>query len=114
MLVYPSLRGGIQHSKTLLTDEHAVIGSCNWTNSSRSNQEISVLVSLNDAGVAAFDERCKWIYEASRNYEEQDVRVGTNVRAARARSSCAADRYRTAKRFSVARARAQSVDRPRE
>ena len=43
---------GIQHSKTLLCDEHVIVGSCNWTTSSRSNQEMSVLISLNDAALA--------------------------------------------------------------
>ena len=35
---------GVQHAKGLLVDDHAVMGSTNWSTSSRSNSEVSCLV----------------------------------------------------------------------
>ena len=48
-------RGGIQHSKTILCDDTLLVGSTNWTNSSRSNHELSLAVSLSPEGK---DETC--------------------------------------------------------
>ena len=42
---------GIQHAKTCLVDDHMIVGSCNWTTSSRSNFELNVLVKLREAHV---------------------------------------------------------------
>ena len=39
---------GIQHSKAVLVDDQLIVGSCNWTVSSRANAELDVLVQLND------------------------------------------------------------------
>ena len=54
--VYGSrLRGlvGAQHSKSLRSDCSLVVGSTNFTRSSRCNHELGVEVSLNDAGLEA-------------------------------------------------------------
>ena len=37
---------GIQHAKGVLIDDVLIVGSCNWTTSSRSNYELGVLVRL--------------------------------------------------------------------
>ena len=131
--------GGIQHSKTLLCDEYAVIGSCNWTTSSRSNHEIDVLLALNEVGLAAYDERLGFIKETAVPFTDDMERAGREHRKQAAankeqrfqerlelarqqggilpkrkpRSTTVppAERYATAKRFSVARARAQSANR---
>ena len=42
---------GIHHSKTLLVDEFLVVGSCNWTTSSRSNFETGTLLQLHKVGL---------------------------------------------------------------
>jgi phosphatidylserine/phosphatidylglycerophosphate/cardiolipin synthase-like enzyme len=38
---------GIQHSKTVLVDDYMLVGSCNWTTSSRANFETGVFLKLN-------------------------------------------------------------------
>jgi len=43
---------GIQHSKTLLCDDHLILGSCNFTTSSRANHELNVLLQLDPIGLA--------------------------------------------------------------
>ena len=106
---------GIQHSKTLLADEHVIIGSTNWTNSSKLNQEMSMLVRLNLDGMAAYDERLRHLKKHGRALTYQDLGNGQGIRDQRARSlsTPAAERYATARRFSIAAARARSVDEVR-
>ena len=41
---------GIQHAKTVLADDMLVVGSCNWTVSSKGNSEISVLIRMHASG----------------------------------------------------------------
>jgi len=106
---------GIQHSKTLLCDEHVIVGSCNWTNSSRLNQERSVLIALNEKGMQAYEESLKHLKAYCSVFSEKDEEHGQAVRARRASRSIpptatAKDRYTTAKRFSVARARSLGPD----
>jgi len=98
---------GIQHSKTLLCDEHVIIGSCNWTNSSRLNQEMSVLLSLNAEGLASYEERLKYLQLYSMPFTEEEEQKGRRSRGARSVPPVE-DRYRTARRFSIARARSAS------
>ena len=103
-------KSGIQHSKTVLCDEYVIVWSCNWTNASRSNQEIDVLVALNESGMAAYDERVKYIKEHSRVFDEELEKAGRDHRSRRSasrehKSVPPAERYATAKRFSIARAR---------
>ena len=105
---------GIQHSKTLLCDEHVIVGSCNWTTSSRSNQEMSVLISLNDAGISSWQERLNYLKRHSRPMTDEDVVRGQTVRDQRRSNSVpAVDRYATARRFSIhsRRARDRSASR---
>ena len=106
---------GIQHSKTLLCDEHIIVGSCNWTNSSRLNQERSVLIALNEKGMQAYEESFKYLKANSSVFSEKEEEHGQAVRDRRASksippSTTARDRYSTAKRFSVARARSLGRD----
>ena len=124
----------------MLCDEYTVIGSCNWTTSSRSNHEIDVLLALNEVGLAAYDERLGFIKETAVPFSDDMERAGREHRKQAAankeqrfqerlelarqqggilpkrkntRSTTVppAERYATAKRFSVARARAQSANR---
>ena len=44
---------GIQHAKTCLVDGMLVVGSCNWTVSSKANSELAVLIRLHDSAYAA-------------------------------------------------------------
>jgi phosphatidylserine/phosphatidylglycerophosphate/cardiolipin synthase-like enzyme len=106
---------GIQHSKTLLCDEHVIVGSCNWTTSSRSNQEMSLLVALNDAGMSSWQERLSYLKRHGRPMTEEDVVRGQSTRDQRKASHSVppADRYNTARRFSIhaRRASARSASR---
>ena len=52
----PAARGAM-HAKSLLVDQYLIIGSTNWTISSRTNQEISVLLQLNSRGLTELDIR---------------------------------------------------------
>ena len=38
---------GIQHAKTVLIDDMLIVGSCNWTVSSKANSEVAVLIRMN-------------------------------------------------------------------
>ena len=106
---------GIQHSKTLLSDEHVIVGSCNWTTSSRSNQEMSILVALNDAGMSSWQERLSYLKRHGRPMTEEDVVKGQATRDQRKASHSVppADRYGNARRFSIhaRRASARSASR---
>ena len=102
---------GVQHSKTLCIDaKYCIVGSCNWTNSSRSNHELSVLFVLNSEGRLSLDRKFEKLRASARPFTKQDEAEGETVRQRRARSVNTADRYRTAKSFSIARARAASRD----
>jgi len=46
---------GVQHSKTVLADDHLLLGSCNMTISSEANQELNVLLQLDGEGLAAHE-----------------------------------------------------------
>ena len=52
---------GILHTKVFRMDQYAIIGSANWTVSSKSNVEMSALVRLTRAGRDEFDRRCELI-----------------------------------------------------
>ena len=56
---------GKMHSKFLLAGPYLVIGSTNWTSSSKGNQETSVLVFLNGEGYAMMHARCQRLIKAS-------------------------------------------------
>ena len=42
---------GIQHSKTLIVDIRMLVGSCNWTTSSRSNLERTALIQVQSSAL---------------------------------------------------------------
>jgi phosphatidylserine/phosphatidylglycerophosphate/cardiolipin synthase-like enzyme len=94
---------GIQHSKVLVVDEYAIFGSANWTENSQGNTEFSVLVRLNKAGQQHWQDHKQMLLDRSVRLSTEHVAVGSAVREARKTS--AGDRYKTAKRFSVARGR---------
>ena len=54
---------GIQHAKSALVGDELIVGSCNWTTSSRSNYELGVLIRLRESSVAqvkaVFEERLR-------------------------------------------------------
>ena len=72
---------GIQHNKTVLCDEYVNIGSCNWASASRQNQETGVLIALNEVGLAAYDERLKYIEEHSRAFTDELEKEGREHRS---------------------------------
>jgi phosphatidylserine/phosphatidylglycerophosphate/cardiolipin synthase-like enzyme len=102
---------GIQHSKTLLVDDYLIVGSTNWTTSSKQNEEMSVLVQLNPDGFEQFDKRLSRLKQRSSNFTRERAVKARDARAARQelRSSSVPDVYRTAKRFSIARAKSRDA-----
>jgi len=108
---------GIQHSKTLLVDDKAIIGSANWTNSSRSNDEVSMLVWLGPDGLMKYDSRIDIMKDKGKFFDvdEQDRAEGVrskrtqSVGAARRAATVDHDKYRTARRFSIANSRLRSA-----
>ena len=110
-------KSGIQHSKTLLADQMMIVGSSNWTSSSKLNHEMSALVHLNPAGVEQYENRYLLLLQHSVKFSSDMEKKGESNRADRSQTrpkSCPSpenrDRYATAKRFSIARARALSRD----
>jgi len=106
---------GIQHSKTLRADDLLIIGSTNWTNASRLNQEMNVLVQLNEDGLTAYEDRVKTYLNLSQPFSDALEESGTKNRStrgigggSRSTSVSTMERYATAKRFSIARARSAS------
>ena len=65
---------GIQHSKTLLVDQHAIVGSTNWTNAARKNHETSVLLSLGEEGLFEYDKRLEVLENLSHGLTDADIK----------------------------------------
>jgi len=110
-----AVSSGIQHSKCLLADDHFIVGSTNWTSNARSNHEVSILIELNSAGKAAVDRKLSFIKKKSQLLTQEVISSSTSLRSdrqvAKLRSKSVDpdqhDKYATAKRFSLARARSQ-------
>ena len=105
---------GIQHSKTLLVDTHAIIGSTNWTNAARKNHEISVLISLAEEGLHEFNQWHEILAKMSHGLTDGDLKQGRAHRAgdkgARTRSTDPPQGKNDLDlKFSIARSRAASV-----
>jgi hypothetical protein len=91
-----------------------IIGSTNWTNSSQNNQEISVAYALNAEGLRAHTKRIEEMREASEIFSEVEARAAIENRAVRRAAGNATvrsksvghlpaeDKYRTARKFSIA------------
>ena len=112
--------GGIQHSKTLLVDGLYIVGSTNWTNSSRSNHEVSILLELSAEGNSAVRQKLEYIKLNSTALTEAQIKSSQKLRDARKQSrgrsaepsrSSEPDKYATARRYSIARARSKDVTR---
>ena len=103
---------GAQHSKTVTVDEYLLIGSCNWTCSSRTNHEMNVLIKLGNEGSKAHEERLSRLRRFAVPFSAEFATAGKERRESRHRSVPPADRSSFellgpsfAKRFSLARAR---------
>ena len=72
---------GIQHSKTLLVDEHAIVGSTNWTNAARKNHETSVLLSLAEEGLHEWTKWHQTLEKMSHLITDDDIKQGRKHRA---------------------------------
>ena len=108
---------GIQHSKTMRSDHFLIVGSTNWTTSSQTNQEMSVLLDLNKDGLGEYERRIQLMLKEATSFSEEHEQSSKASRTARSLSRSRAkdeaivstmDKYRTAKRFSIARARSSS------
>ena len=72
---------GKQHSKTVLVDDWLLIGSCNWTTSSRSNLERDALIQLagEDIDIVHEDYDRNWLRGKDVTLEE--LRKVTNLKS---------------------------------
>ena len=52
---------GILHTKVFRMGSYVIIGSANWTVSSKANVEMSSLMLLSETGVREFDWRCEFL-----------------------------------------------------
>jgi phosphatidylserine/phosphatidylglycerophosphate/cardiolipin synthase-like enzyme len=68
---------GIHHSKSLLVDEFLLVGSCNWTTSSRANFETGVIVKLTSVGLANTKEFLLSRWSAGSPASVEDLRRGS-------------------------------------
>ena len=80
---------GIQHSKCLLVDAHAIVGSTNWTNAARKNHEISVLLTLGEEGLAEYDRCLSLLDKMSHEITGGDIKQGRAHRTGSARTRSA-------------------------
>ena len=106
--------GGIQHSKTLFVDNYFLSGSCNWTHSSRSNHELNTLMELSEEGVQAVMQKLLYMKEVSVLLTVEEVRSSQTFREgrldrirAKTAEPSGIDRFATARKFSIARARSR-------
>ena len=100
--------GGIQHSKTLLVDNFIIVGSTNWTSSSRSNHELSVLLELDETGKTAALLKGEYILQSSTLLTIKGIEDSRLTRESRQHArakSAEPDRFATARRFSIANER---------
>jgi hypothetical protein len=74
---------GIHHCKSIVVDDYAVIGSCNWTTSSRSNFEMGVLCRIEGYGRVALDTKLDEIWDAASPLEAADLEKETGSHSAR-------------------------------
>jgi len=88
--------GGIQHSKTLIADNMVILGSTNWTRATRQNTERSVLLELNDSGKREWNLWMQAVCKGGVLFQNSNPPLTT------ARQE---ERFRTARRFSIARSR---------
>ena len=105
--------GGIQHSKTLLVDGYYLCGSTNWTSSSRSNHESSMLIELSDEGKKAVMQKLGYMMQDAELLTQETVKRAQEFREVRSRGRSAdpsPHRFgETARRFSIARARSREA-----
>ena len=105
--------GGIQHSKALLVDGYYMCGSTNWTNSSRSNHESSVLIELSDEGKKAVMHKLGYMMQEAELLTQETVKRAQEYREIKVRGRSAdpsPHRFgETARRFSIARARSREA-----
>ena len=93
--------------KTLLVDNHYIVGSCNWTNNSRTNTEMNVLLELTMPCLRQLAEIHLLLEQKSKLFSVSDEEMGRAHRSAvRARSqppreptSTQPEMYRTAQRW---------------
>jgi len=116
----PASQSGIQHSKSLYVDTeqwshgYFLVGSTNWTTSSRSNFELNVLLVLTEESYYAVQRQLSYIENASSKLTAANVETSREIRATRNNArvnrakSAEPDKFATAKRFSIARARSVS------
>ena len=62
-------------------DQHAIVGSTNWTNAARKNHETSVLLSLAEEGLYEYDTLFEILEKMSHGLTDGDLKQGRAHRA---------------------------------
>ena len=99
---------GIQHSKVVLSDGMLLLGSTNWTGASQRNCELDALIKLSDDGIPEWDAWQHAVLERAMLMTTQQEEVAHKTREDRA-GVAQNDKFRTAKKFSIARARSHDA-----
>ena len=71
---------GKQHSKTVLVDDWLLVGSCNWTTSSRANLERDVLVQIHEDQIDAVHDDYDKNWACGKDVTLEELRKVTNVK----------------------------------
>jgi len=72
---------GICHGKVVVAGPYAIIGSTNWTTSSKCNAELSVLMFLKEAGFKAIEAQISRFARLSVPFDEDASAAGERARA---------------------------------
>ena len=103
--------GGIQHSKTVSSDGLLLLGSANWTESSRTNHELGVVLELEGEGRNALRQKMQVMHAYSDPLTPELYFQARQARDEKEKEkkqrSQSVDVGQTARRFSIARRRAQ-------
>ena len=105
--------GGIQHSKSVYTDGFLLLGSANWTESSRTNHEFGTVLELEGEGRNLLRQRMQVMHAHSEPltpqiyFDARRARDEKEKEKEKKQRSQSVDVGQTARRFSIARKRAQ-------
>ena len=65
---------GLLHAKSLLIDDFLLLGSTNWTTSSKANHELSALLELSQDGHAQYDRWLDVVEKSAEILSEEVIR----------------------------------------
>lgn len=109
--VFPAT--GILHAKVMYAPPYLMVGSANWTTSSRCNQEVGVLLYLEPAGQTAVEGRMDLIRGSSTRVTEDALRTHMEAREEKLRLQGRSSASSGSRSRSTPRGGIRSQSRPR-